>query len=243
MKIRSLYEFEKALDEESGWRKQEIATIGIEIKSSRGHQTKLLFRSGMVLLYAHWEGLIRFSSECFLQYLNRQGHSFKNLKPCFLFYATKSELDNCNKVNLQNYFVFEKTMNLFMVPQQAKFNINPKPYISTKENQNITSAEFKSIIRKLGLDYLPQYELREKLIDDQLLYYRNTIAHGEKSHEDVDDFDGTFKVISDKILEILSLFRAQMVTAIKEKAYLLQQIDCEVVQQDSVGTGRTVSDS
>ncbi len=243
MKIRSLYEFERALDEESGWRKQEIATVGIEIKSSRGHQTKLLFRSGMVLLYAHWEGLIRFSSECFLQYLNRQGHSFKTLKPCFLFYATKSELDNCKNVNLQNFFVFEKTMNLFMIPQDVKFKIDPKPYISTKENQNITSEEFKGIVKKLGLEYLPQYELREKLIDDQLLYYRNTIAHGERSHEDVDDFDGTFKVISDKVLEMLNLFRDQMVTAIKDKAYLLQQDDCEFIQQDSTNIGCTFTDS
>jgi len=242
MKIRSLYEFETALDEESGWRKQEIATVGIEIKSSRGHQTKLLFRSGMVLLYAHWEGLIRFSSECFLQYLNRQGHSFKALKPCFLFYATQSELDNCKNLNLQNFFVFEKTMKLFKLPQEIKFNINPRPYISTKENQNITSEEFKGIIKKLGLEYLPEYELREKLIDDKLLYYRNTIAHGERSHEDVDDYVGTFKVISDKILEILNLFRDQMVDAIKNESYLLQQAEYEFIEQDSANIGLKVTD-
>lgn len=220
MKIRSLYEFEKALDLEFGWRKQELATLSVELKSSRNHQARVLFRSGMVLLYAHWEGLIRFSAECFLLHLNRQGHSYKNLKPCFLFYATRASIINSHNVNLHNYSSFEKTMDFFLVPQEAKFDIDPKPYISTKENQNINSEQFKSIVGKLGLEYLPQYELREKLIDDKLLYYRNTIAHGENTHQEVDDFYETFSLTSEKIIEILSLFRDQMITAIKEKNYL-----------------------
>jgi hypothetical protein len=221
MKIRSLYEFEKALDQQFGWRKQEIVTIGVELKSARGHQLKLLFRSGIVLLYAHWEGIIRFSAECFLDYLNRQGQAYKDLKPCFLFYAVKEAVDTSSRVNLQNFSVFEKTMGLFLVPLDTKFDINPKFYISTKENQNITSEEFKSIIKKLGLEYLPQYELREKLVDDQLLYYRNTIAHGESTHENIDDFFETFRVISEKILDSLNLLRNQMIEALKDKKYLL----------------------
>jgi len=91
---------------------------------------------------------------------------------------------------------------------------------STRENQNITSTEFRSIVKKLGLDYLPQYELREKLIDDQLLYYRNTIAHGERIHEEVDDYPGTYKLLSEKIIEILESLRDQMTESIRRKTYL-----------------------
>ena len=132
MKIRSLYEFEKAFDEEFGWRKQEIATIGFEMKSARGHQLKLLFRSGMVLLYSHWEGVVRFSSESFLEYINRQGQSYKELKPCFLFYAAREVLPNSRELNFQNYSVFEQAMDLFHTPCTEKFRINPKLHISTR---------------------------------------------------------------------------------------------------------------
>ncbi len=220
MKIRSLYEFEKAFDAELGWRKQEIATIAFEMKSARGHQLKFLFRSGIVLLYSHWEGIIRFASEAFLEYINYQGKRYKDLKPCFLFYAVRETLPNTRELNLHNYSVFEQAINLFHSPCNEKFRINPKIYISTKENQNITSAEFRSIVKKLGLDYLPQYELREKLIDDQLLYFRNPIAHGERIHEDIDDYLDTYKILSEKILEILDSLRGQIVESIKNKTYL-----------------------
>lgn len=223
MKIRSLYEFENALDEQFSWRKRELTSIGVSLKHARDHQTKVFFRSGMLLLYAHWEGIIRFSAECFLEYINRQGHHFNQLKPCFLFYAVKETVDTSAKINLANYAAFEKIASLISNPPALKFSINPKTYIATKENQNITSTEFKSIVKKLGLEYLPEYELREKLIDDKLLYYRNPIAHGERSHEEVDDFESTFTLLYDRLfLGTLQTFRSQMADSIKNGHYLAQ---------------------
>jgi hypothetical protein len=220
MKIRSLSEFEAHLDEQFGWRKREITTLSMALKSARQHQQDVFFRSGVVLLYAHWEGLIRFCAKAYLVYVINQGSNFKTLQPCFLFFAVKSEIENSGKVNLLNFELFDKTRKMFTTPLDAKFNIDPEPYISTKENQNLNASEFRLLIGKLGLRYLPQYELREKLIDEKLMHYRNTVAHGGTLHGEISDPVETFELLVDKILDSLRLLRDQLTEGVSKKLFL-----------------------
>lgn len=220
MKIRSLLEFETALDREFTWRRQEITTLKFALTSARHHQLDVFFRSGVVLLYAHWEGLVKFGAKAYLAYINHQSPSYPSMGTSFLFFAVKEALDSSGKINLNNYAVFEKTRDFFTVPHQHKFSVNAESYIATRENQNLTSTEFKAIVCKLGLTYLPIYELREKLIDDKLLDYRNRVAHGESLRDDIDNPVGTFDVLSDKVLELLDALCDQLRQAVKTKSYL-----------------------
>jgi hypothetical protein len=220
MKIRSIGEFESALDREYSWRKREITTLRFNLKDARHHQKEVFFRSGVVLLYAHWEGLVKFGAKSYIKYINYHGAKYESMKPCFLFFAIKTKLDNSGKVNLQNYSIFEKAHQLFTLPISDKFNVDPDTCISTRENQNLTSTEFKALVGKLGLPYLPEYELREKLIDDKLMFYRNRIAHGESLKGDVTDPDGTFDLLADEILLLLEILRNQLSASIECKNFL-----------------------
>lgn len=219
MKIRSLTEFEEAMDSEFSWRKREITTLRFNLKGARRHVQLLSFRCGIVLLYAHWEGLVKFSAKSYLSHLNYLGISYKAIKPCFLYFVTKSKIDNSGMVNLQNFTTFEKAQKMFTLPVDDKFKIDPESCISTRENQNLTSKEFKSIICKLGLPYLPEYELREKLIDDKLMFYRNQIAHGESLRDQVDDVESAFELLSKDILHMLELLRTSLSDSIENKLY------------------------
>jgi hypothetical protein len=118
--------------------------------------------------------------------------------------------------------MFERTQALFVHPLDRKFNFDPEPFISTKEHQNLNSAEFKALLLKLGIEYLPIYQLREKLIDEQLLKYRNAVAHGDLVHDNLDDLPGTYKILSTKTLECLETFRDQLSVAIRDRTYLAQ---------------------
>jgi len=220
MKIRSIDEFESALDREYSWRKREITTLRFNLKGARLHQKEVFFRSGIVLLYAHWEGLVKFGAKSYIRYINHQGAKYDSMKPCFLFFATKTKIDNSGKVNLQNFSLFEKTQQMFTLPINDKFNIDAECSISTRENQNLTSTEFKSLIGKLGLHYLPDYELREKLIDDKLMLYRNLVAHGESLHGAITDPDETFDLLADEILELLDLLRRELTVSIEQKRFM-----------------------
>jgi hypothetical protein len=190
------------------------------MKGARRHQKEVFFRSGIVLLYAHWEGLVKFGAKSYIRYINHQGAKYESMKPCFLFFAVTTKLDNSGKINLQNFSLFEKTQQLFTLPIHDKFNVDPDSSISTRENQNLTSTEFKALIGKLGLPYLPDYELREKLIDDKLMIYRNRVAHGESLHGDVADPDETFDLLADEILGLLELLRDELTTAIEQRHFM-----------------------
>jgi len=220
MKIRSLDEFETALDIEYSWRKREITTLKFNLKGARRHQQEVFFRSGVVLLYAHWEGLVKFAAKSYLRYLNYQGASYRSIKPCFLFFAAKSKLDSPGKLNMQNFPVFEKTQRIFTVPLDDKFNVDPETGVSTRENQNLTSFEFKCLIGKLGLHYRPEFELREKLLDEKLMDYRNRVAHGESLRDDVEDYEATFDFLAKEILELLELLRDEFSESIRDKRFL-----------------------
>lgn len=221
MKIRSLAEFDSAIDRDFSWRKQEITTIKFSIKGARSHQVDVFFRGGVVLLYAHWEGLIKFSAKAYLAYINRLSPSYSSMRPCFRYFAVHEMLENSSKLNFKNFDVFEGALNFFTAPCNLTFAVNAESYISTKENQNLTAGEFRMITRKLGLTYLPMYELREKLIDEQLLKYRNKIAHGESLREEILDPEETFEVLSDKVLGLLESWNEQLRNSIQLKSFLV----------------------
>ncbi|MBB5036426.1 MAE_28990/MAE_18760 family HEPN-like nuclease [Prosthecobacter dejongeii] len=220
MKIKSIGDFEAAIDKDFQWRKHEITTIKLALKSARAHQVDVYFRSGVVLLYAHWEGLVKFSAKAYLSYVNNQGCCYHLMQPNFLFFAVKESLENSGKVNLSNYSLFEKTQDFFTTSNTQKFCVNADLHISTKENQNLTSAEFKAIVCKLGLRYLTLYELKEKLIDNQLLKYRNKVAHGESLRDEISDPLDTFTTLTDKVLENLESLCSQLRQAAQGKNFL-----------------------
>ncbi len=221
MKLRSLAEVEAHLDQNFGWRRRELTTVRLKLKESREHEKEIWFRSGVVLLYAHWEGFIKTCAKAYLSYIVRQGQLYSQLNPCFMFFAVREFLDGSQQVNMKNYLAYSKAMTFFTAPLAEKFSLDPSPHISTRENQNLNSEEFKSIVLKLGIEYLPVYELREKLIDEQLMDYRNRVAHGESLHGDVDDLEGTFTVLSEKIIECMEVFQGQVSQAVQQKSYLL----------------------
>jgi hypothetical protein len=142
------------------------------------------------------------------------------MKPCFKFFAVGQMLESSRKINLANYSLFERTQALFVEPLDRKFHLDPEPFISTKEHQNMNSTEFKALVMKLGVDYLSMYQLREKLIDEKLLKYRNAVAHGDLVYDDLVDLPETYKLLSEKIMECLEAFRDQLSIAIENRDYL-----------------------
>jgi hypothetical protein len=66
----------------------------------------------------------------------------------------------------------------------------------------------------LGLDY-SIYELKEQLIDAQLLAWRNSIAHGQELYPKEADFDILFR----EVLNIIRNFKDQVSNAAALKLY------------------------
>src|SRR5271165_3373436 len=90
-KIRTLTQLQDALDNDMGWRIKEISTFKLAARTD-GVNQKVFVRAGVALVYAHWEGFIRAASEAYLNFVDNQGHVYRDLKSCFAIFGLKGKL-------------------------------------------------------------------------------------------------------------------------------------------------------
>ena len=70
-KIRTLNDLNERLSEDLVWRKKELSVLKglIETNSFTQNKTNALIRSGIALLYAHWEGYIKCAASAYLEFV------------------------------------------------------------------------------------------------------------------------------------------------------------------------------
>lgn len=213
MKIRTKEEFQDAVDNETSWRKKELSAINSNIATARKFTKNTALRSGIALLYAHWEGLIKNVASYYLSYVSFQNLTYAELKSNFLAMSIKEELklfDSSNKATVHNYIV-----RSVKVKETEKAKI---PYESIiKTNSNLNSHIFIEIMETIGLDY-SQYQSSFNMLDEVLLKMRNEIAHGEKIESislDEERFEEMYTVIT----ELMNKFVSQVTNAVYLEEY------------------------
>lgn len=92
LKIRTLEELQENLDKDMAWRLKKISTFRMASKLE-GQKKKPFICAGIALLYAHWEGFIKRSSECYLGYVAGRGLRYSELKSCFAVFGLKGQLE------------------------------------------------------------------------------------------------------------------------------------------------------
>lgn len=174
MKIRSTENLIDFLDSEIAWRKRELTTIKNNVEKSRQTLELTAIRSGIVLLYAHWEGFLKIASEAYLDFVIRKGLKYNQLKSNFVAISIKQKLrdfEQTNKVTIQTQII-----DFILNNHDEKAIINKENVIKT--GSNLKSSNMREMMTAIGLDFT-KYDTKSNLIDEQLLNYRNTIAHGQ----------------------------------------------------------------
>jgi hypothetical protein len=173
VKIKTKEDLCDSLNNDLGWRKQELSSLLFEVRSSRSNLPVAL-RSASLLLYAHWEGFIKNAATNYLIYVKSQKLNIEELSDSFAAVCLK-----------QKIFEFEDTLKASVYTQFVSFireGMNKRASISAenviKTQSNLSSTVLKEILVAIGLDFT-KFELKANLIDLQLLYYRNNIAHGQ----------------------------------------------------------------
>ena len=85
MKIKSKDQFLDHIQEERAWRRKELTNITLMLQGARAAHSHTLVRSGILLLYSHWEGYVKKVCEAFFLYLN-----FKSLNYSEAFQKSES---------------------------------------------------------------------------------------------------------------------------------------------------------
>ncbi|BAZ08097.1 MAE_28990/MAE_18760 family HEPN-like nuclease [Calothrix sp. NIES-3974] len=215
-KIRTLEDLNQRLTDDFVWRKKEISDLKalIETRSFTTSKHNALLRSGVALLYAHWEGYIRTAATSYLEFVARQKLTYGELAINFVAIAMKAKLNEANDTNKAT--VFTAVTNLILTQVHQTSSIPYEDIISTASN--LSSAILREITCLLGLDY-SFYQTKEVIINEQLLKRRNAIAHGEYLSLDRDEY----QQLHDEILAMMENFRTQVENSACQKLYIRNQ--------------------
>ena len=75
-----MQKLESSVERDLLWRKREISHIYLQIQAAEGDIQIALLRAALVMLYAHWEGFIKNTTEQYINFINRQGLVCKRIK-------------------------------------------------------------------------------------------------------------------------------------------------------------------
>lgn len=213
MKIRTINELQDYIDRDLAWRKKELSAIKSNIKEARKFAKDTALRSGVALLYAHWEGFIKNVATYYLSYVSSLQLPYSQLKPNFLAISIKYDIDTF--INTQKATKHTEIVNKIFSTKDTRSKIPVDNIVKT--NSNLNSEIFKEIMTVIGLKY-DKYKLNFKLIDEQLLKMRNEIAHGEHL-EKVDLDESKFNMLYVKVVGMINDFSTQVLNAAILKEY------------------------
>jgi MAE_28990/MAE_18760-like HEPN len=198
-KNRTLLDLQNSLDEDFAWRIKELSLLKSKIPNTpnRDALQDALIRAGITMLYAHWEGFVKCGAENYLNYVSLKKLRHDQLKSCFVALCLKkkiNEVENTNKFDLQTAAVD------FMLQQ-----LNERAYIPyegiIQTKSNLSFFVFRDICTVIGIDY-KKYQLKETLIDQELLQFRNSIAHGKYLSMNFNEYQDIYHKVIEMMRDI-----------------------------------------
>ncbi len=212
MKLKTAEQLSDRLSRDLAWRKKELSEVKslVETKSFSDSKHKALVRSGICLLYAHWEGFIKLAANSYLEYVRMQKLHYEELASNFLALAMKEKLKEAKETNKPSLYI---PVCDFFWDELNQRCLLPKEAISTASN--LSSEIFQEITRTLGINF-STYSTKSVLIDTKLLKTRNEIAHGEYSIFD----RGEYVELHIEVIAMLDLFRTDIENAAINKDYI-----------------------
>ncbi|WP_449419704.1 MAE_28990/MAE_18760 family HEPN-like nuclease [Phormidium nigroviride] len=212
MSIRTAEQLSDKLSTDLAWRKKELSEIKslVETKSFSDQRHKALLRSGICILYAHWEGFVKLAGNSYLEYVRFKRLTYKELSSNFLALAMKEKLKEAKETNKPSLYI---PVCDFFLSELDKRCLLPKDAISTASN--LSSEILKEITDILGIDF-SVYSTKSVLIDTKLLKTRNEIAHGDYAVFDKDEYIE----LHIEVIGMLDIFRNQIENAAIEKKFM-----------------------
>lgn len=176
--MHSAEDLEGALDADLSWRKKELLTVKMQAQSAPAWATPMYVRSGITMLYAHWEGFVKAAGEALVEFVRDQQLLMSQLAPGYLAIALRKELAGVreSKSGVMNPELAVSRAITEGYSRRAKL----KAFGSVPTASNLSWKQFSMVAARLALD-VSELELLEHLIDVRLVGNRNTIAHGDRS--------------------------------------------------------------
>jgi hypothetical protein len=196
------------LDGDLTWRVKELSDLKSAIAKSDPTAKSVLLRSLVTMLYAHWEGHIKFCAAKYFEFMTLRKFRFSQLEGQFYVNNFLAKLDALHNSRVS---VSERCQLVaeIMTSSKNRFSrINPT-LVDTRANLN--SEVLRDICLVCAVDF-SHFESKATFIDILLLKRRNSIAHGEATLIQSGDED-------DLVAEGVGLMRT-FKDALQNKVYL-----------------------
>jgi hypothetical protein len=204
----SLYD---ALTADLSWRKKELTLSRALVETANEKKKPTFIRGGVLLLYAHWEGFVKFASVEYAKFVSVRRLTYSELASAFVALEIRKRLPAGSSRDISAYI---EVCDFFRSGLQERIGeIHKQDAISTKSN--LSSKVLKNIMLALNLDYR-NFETRANMIDNQLLFNRHNIAHGKQLMVDVSEYEELCR----SVIELLDEFVTQVTNAAYAKTYL-----------------------
>lgn len=210
MRVRSLTELAQFLDDDLSWRKRELTTLKFMLGRHRGHETVLLLRAAVCVLYAHWEGFVKAAATTYVSFVATRGLRYRDLAPNFVALGLRSEISLAGQSDRPTVHT-ELTRKLILGLSEPA-NIDWEHSINTRSNLNTRTLQ--DILCILGLDD-DHYTLKKQLLDQRLLENRNRVAHGQRVEIEIDEY----YALHDEVIQLLQNFRSDVENAAATGAF------------------------
>lgn len=211
MTISSIEELQDKLDSDFSWRAKEILSLKLALSKKSVLNKDTLIRASVPILYAHWEAFVKNSSTFYLEFINTQCHTYKELKPCFIVFGVKRKVDELtnSKKSKSNIEIIK------FLSSELHETAKLKTKSAIRTDSNLSSSVFENIAFSVDID-TKKYESKYNLIDKQLLDKRNNIAHGKFLTLD----ETTFNSLIQEILALLRQYKEDIEYAASGQHYI-----------------------
>lgn len=218
MKVRCKNDFQDAVQEDRAWRVKEMSNLKAMVYASREAYLHTHVRSGILLLYAHWEGHVKRVCEAFFMYMNFKSYNYTKLKENFLAFGILNQFDSDFPAKRFDSYLIAVNFITTGCSNQ-KFKVDVPKYVTTKNNLNIDVLN--ELMAKMGVDD-NIFSNHQYYIDSRLLKLRNAIAHGDRTDNNDDLYlskDDFFELFQ-KIDELMHHFGKLVIDYVENEAYM-----------------------
>lgn len=211
------------LQRELAWRKKEIS----DLRSLAAHSIESdfhVFRSGQVMLCAHWEGFLKKAAELYMRYVFSQGVRLRSLAPNIVAAALYGDVMKASQAEYPGSEDHHVRLVKSILANIDRSDARCTWDVQTEGNPG--SAVLERILLSVGIDRClemdaAKWSTTQFFINEQLVRDRHKIAHGEGLRIDQESFLDRTK----RLLELLDTVAFNFIKCAENKCYLSAEVE------------------
>jgi hypothetical protein len=206
------FDLSNQLDSDFNWRIKEFSDLKSAIRASGPTSQSVLLRALVAMLYAHWEGYIRFCVEKYFSYITMRRHNFSELEAQIYVNHFIARID---AISTQRLSLHDrcKIIEDIMQSKHKRFSRVNQKLIDTRSNLN--SKVLQELCLLCAVDFA-LFKAECDFIDRIVVKRRNEIAHGEETYIGLAEVDD----LVSNVVKLMRSFRNSLENKIYQRSYL-----------------------